>query len=154
MLVGDSPEQPQGAQKVLHHVGRAVQYRLGRLGEDAPDLLLSRHRLLGEVVHLPDHRRLLEAVAENRLPVPDRLRVREARKNSLGDHLVQEAISPRHGLEEGLQVQVLDQVPGVGRRPRCDLEVAIAVHQERPHPPILVFRVSNVSPYFSAMARA
>jgi len=127
----DRLEPPEHAHEHLHHLDGPIQDRAGIAAEDAPViLLLALEGLHRKAVEVPDHGGVFQAVPEHVLAVEDRLRVIvQGGQHGLPGHLQQEGVACRHGLEQRVQLQVLDEVLFVGRQSALQVEIAVPVHE-------------------------
>ena len=127
VVVGDLPQLPQPG-----YVGFQVIDRARQVG---------RRVLVGAAVTAPHRCRLSsrapaataymsrmtcgvgEAVGQDLLPVADGFRVVQAGEQDLRGHLGQELVAGGHRLQQGGQLQVLDQVLVAGRQAGLEVEV-------------------------------
>lgn len=149
MFSGDVPQPSQPLQEHRYQVDRAMKDRARKMTGYAPPVLsLCFDRLHGEVVELSHHRRVLQALLHDRLPVQDRVDVvGEPREKRPPRHLEQERIAVSHGAHKHVELQVLAQgklvgpemrrlgvaVPLRARHVLGQDEIPITVHQERLH---------------------
>jgi hypothetical protein len=127
-----------------------MERRARRVAEDAEIMLaLAGHRFQRHGVDRADRLPVVQAVLENPLPVADHLdAILGAQQHSAPGHFEQKAVAAGHGVEQGLQLEVLDQGRPIGRQVAgplelevttarqpnvAQLEVARAVHQPALH---------------------
>ena len=95
-----------------------------------------------------------QAIGQDGLAVADLVALGQAAQEHAAADVGQELVAPRHGLEEGLEPEVGDQVGFVGRQGRRGIEVGATVEQMDLHATTRRFTSLYVSSYFSAIARA
>lgn len=119
-----------------------------------PHLPFAGERLPGKVVEGAGQVGSVEAVEQDTLAVFDALRILEAGQQGHPRYPVQEIVASGHDLEQGFEAEIADQILGVARQRRLEIEVPVAVHQPGLHGEILAASLSAVSPYFSARTSA
>ncbi|OPY93239.1 MAG: hypothetical protein A4E73_00320 [Syntrophaceae bacterium PtaU1.Bin231] len=131
----DRLEFPEHAYDHLHHLDGAIQDRAGIAAEEAPIILpFAFEGLHRKVIEAPDHGGVLQAILEDVLAVADGLRVVFRRgQNGLPGHVQQKGVAERHGLEQRVQFQILDQIRFAGRHVALQVEITVPVHEMRLH---------------------
>ena len=76
---------------------------------------------------------MLQGVAQHALAIGDLGRVGEAGEQADLGHLEEEVVARRHRGKERLQLQILGEGLGVRWKLLAQIEVPVAVHQERLH---------------------
>ena len=132
-LVSHLPQLPEDAYEDLHHLGRTMEDRVRRRGEGSPDLSLGLHRVDRHPVDAPHDVGPLQAVGEDPLAISDGLRVLEAEQEGSPGNPEHQPVAGRHRFEHGPELEVEDDVVGVVGQLGRQVQVAVLVHQERPH---------------------
>ncbi len=137
MVIGDIAQLLEADERCLELVDGSREDGRRIVNVVSPDSALVLQRPDSNLVHLPDHLRVGDAVHEDLLAVHDGLGVVETRKDDTPGHIEQKPVAVRHCLEQRRELEILHQVRVIRRQLGPEVEVLVFVQQMGLHVPTL-----------------
>ena len=133
MRVGDPPQPLEAGDQQLEDLDRLAQQRVREASPVEVGPLLGFGRLRGNRVDLPGDFGLRHAIGQELLAIADGIRRIEAGEDRRPGHAEQEPVASCHRPEQRVEPQVLGEGGRARGWVRVDVEIPVAVHQERFH---------------------